>query len=400
MTAQAQKPTGVEHGPETARETPRELAALGALSLAVFAYVTTENIPVGLNPELASDLHVSSSSAGYLVTGYAAVVVIASVPLALATRRFSRRRLLMAALGVFVVGAAIGAAAQNYDELLATRMGIAVSHAVFWAVVAAAGAALVPPARRGRALAVVFAGASLSSVIGIPAMTWIGQQTSWRVSTLVASALGLVSLCAVYALLPETPPSSEREVVAPHPSRRRYALVLTALGLAIIGAFTLLTYVTVFMTKLGGFSSGAISPILLASGLVGFGGTFMASRLLVRRPSGTMTVGVAGLTVALIALAAFAHHGVADVVLFCLFGFSLTILAVGVQSRILDVAPGNVNVGSAGNSAMFNVGIGGGALLGGLLLDGPGVRALAIVGAAVSVLAFAILLAERWLVDL
>jgi DHA1 family inner membrane transport protein len=377
----------------------RVLGALIALSLAVFAYVSTENIPVGLLPQLSDSLGVSHSVAGYLVTGYAAVVVVASLPLALATRRFSRRRLLIASLSVFVVGAAAGAAAHSYTVLMATRMAIALSHAMFWAVVAAAGAALVPPERRSRALGIVFAGASLSSVIGVPVLTWIGQQTSWRVATLVASGLGLVSLVAVYAFLPATPSSAEREAAAPHPSMRRYLVVLSALGLAVIGAFTLLTYVTVFLTSLGGFTNRAISPILLLSGLAGAIGVYMASRLLVRRPRGTMAMGVAGITASLAAMAVFAHVGAIDVALFCVFGFSLSLLAIGVQSRILDVAPGNINVASAGNSAMFNVGIGGGALLGGLLLDGAGVRSLAVVGGAVAACSLVLLLAESSLLE-
>lgn len=381
------------------RESVRVLGALVALSLAVFAYVTTENIPVGLLPQLSASLGVSHSATGYLVTGYAAVVVVASLPLALATRRFSRRRLLLASLSVFVVGAALGAAAHSYTFLLATRMAIALSHAMFWAVVAAAGAALVPPERRSRALGIVFAGASLSSVIGVPLLTWIGQQTSWRVATLFASGLGLASLLAVYAFLPATSSVAEREAGAPHPSLRRYLLVLTALGLAITGAFTLLTYVTVFFTELGGFANSAISPILLLSGAAGALGVWWASRLLVRRPRGTMTAGVAGLAASMLALALVAHHGIADVVLFCVFGFSLSLLAVGVQSRILDVAPGNINVASAGNSAMFNVGIGGGALVGGLLLDGTSVRSLAIVGAVVAAASLGLLLAEPWLLE-
>src|SRR5579884_3799394 len=126
----------------------RLTAALASLGLATFAYVTTENLPVGLLPQLAAGLHRSRAATGYLVTGYAAVVVVTSVPLALATRRFSRRRLLLGSLSLFVVCTALGAAAQTYGQLLATRMAIALSHAVFWAIVAAAGAALVPRARR------------------------------------------------------------------------------------------------------------------------------------------------------------------------------------------------------------------------------------------------------------
>ena len=381
------------------REGVRALGALAALSLAVFAYVTTENLPVGLLPQLARGLHHSRSVTGYLVTGYAAVVVIASVPLALATRRYSRRRLLIAALSVFVVGSALGAAAPNYGVLLATRMAIALSHAVFWAVVAAAGAALVSPERRGRALGLVFSGASLASVIGVPVITWVGQQTSWRVSTLLASALGVVSLIAVWALLPEGSSQDERDAGAPHPSAPRFAVIECTLGFAIIGAFALLTYVTVFVTTLGGIPNRAISAVLLGSGAAGVAGVYTASRFVTGRPRATMFGGVTGLAFTLLALAALAHSGVADVALVCLFGYSLSILAIGVQSRVLDVAPGNLNVASAINSATFNVGIGGGALLGGLLLQGPGVRSIALIGGIVATVGVLLLAAETRLVE-
>jgi MFS transporter, DHA1 family, inner membrane transport protein len=383
----------IERGPEAARETPRILGALLALSLGTFAYVTTENLPVGLLPELAQDLHHSRSVTGYLITGYAAVVVVASVPLAIATRRFSRRRLLIAALSVFVSGTALGAATRSYGALLATRMAIALSHAVFWAVVAAAAAALVPRARRGRAFGIVFSGVSLASVIGVPATTWLGQQTSWRVSTLATSALGLVALVAVIALLPETSAEVE-QAAAPHPSGKRYALVQAALGFAVIGAFSFLTYITVFMTELGGLPSGAISPILLISSAVG---VLVASYLVTRRPRGVMAGGVAGIAATLFLFAVFSHVGIADILVFCAFGFSLSGLAIGVQSRVLDIAPGGLNVASAGNSATFNIGIGGGALVGGLLLQGPGVRAIPIAGSVVAACGLALLVAERWL---
>jgi predicted MFS family arabinose efflux permease len=366
------------------------------LSLGTFAYVTTENLPVGLLPELAQDLHHSRSVTGYLITGYAAIVVIFSVPLAIATRRFSRRRLLIAALAVYVSGTALGAAARSYGALLATRMAIALSHAVFWAVVAAAAAALVPRERRGRAFGIVFSGVSLASVVGVPAITWLGQQTSWRVSTLATSGLGLVALVAVIALLPETPAELE-QIGAPHPNGKRYALVQTALGFAVIGAFSFLTYITVFMTKLGGLPSGAISPILLVSGLTSAVGVLVASHLVTRRPRGVMAGGVAGIAATLCLFAVFSHAGVVDILVFCAFGFALSGLAIGVQSRVLDIAPGSLNVASAGNSATFNIGIGGGALLGGLLLQGPGVRSIPITGSVVAACGLALLIAERWL---
>jgi predicted MFS family arabinose efflux permease len=321
-------------------------------------------------------------------------VVVGSVPLALVTRRFTRRRLLLGALVVFVLGSAAGAAAQTYGQLLGTRLAIAAGHCVFWAVVAAAGAALVPRDRRGHALAMVFSGSSLASVAGIPAITWLGQQTSWRVSTLAASGLGVVSLTAIFLLLPRSDVEEEQQA-APHPSVRRFALVEVALALTMTGAFAMLTYVTVFLLNLGGFGTGAISPILLVSGAAGAMGVLVSARHVAHRARPTMTFGVAGLTVSLAALALLAHHGMLDIVLLAAYGFSLSTVAVAVQARCLDHAPGSINVASATNSAVFNVGIGGGALLGGLLLQHVGARAIPVAGCIATGLALLVLIGEE-----
>jgi DHA1 family inner membrane transport protein len=375
-------------------ESLRTTGALLALSLATFTLVTTESLPVGLLGPIAADLHRSRSAIGFLVTGYAFTVVAVSLPLAHATKSVPRRHLLVGALTVFVLGSALGAAATGYDFLLATRMAIAVAHAVFWACVAATASALVPPDRRGRALGMVFAGSSLAFVLGLPAITWIGQHTSWRVATLVSAGVGLVALAAIGVLLPTTPPEEGHAALGAHASRRRFAVVLLTLALAITGAFAVTTYVTAFLTSAAGFSARAISPILLVQGLAGVAGVAVAGRFVVRRPRTTMSAAVAGLAAAALALAAAAHVQAAVIVLLGLFGFSLSGLAISVQSRVLDTAPGNPEIASAGNSAIFNVGIGGGALLGGLLLPGLGVRSIDVAGGLLAVAAFAVTLAE------
>jgi predicted MFS family arabinose efflux permease len=149
------------------------------------------------------------------------------------------------------------------------------------------------------------------------------------------------------------------------------------------------------MTKLGGLPNGAISPILLVSGLTSAVGVLVASHLVTRRPRGVMASGVAGIAASLCLFAVFSHVGAVDIAVFCGFGFALSGLAIGVQSRVLDIAPGSLNVASAGNSATFNVG--GGALLGGLLLQGPGVRSIPVTGSIVAACGLALLIAERWL---
>lgn len=333
------------------------------------------------------------------MTAYAFTVVVMSVPLTFATRRLPRRRLLVGVLTLFVVATSLGAAAPSYGFLLASRMAIALAHAIYWSVVARTAAALVEPGLRGRALGIVYAGASLSSVAGLPAATWLGQHTSWRVATLAAAALGLAALAVVATLMPGDAGVEIASDVGRHAHPRRYATLLVTLALAVTGTFATLTYVSPFLTSVAGFPQRDVGPILFVQGAAGVAGVWLASRQVARRPRAVFAGGVTLLSCAMIALAAAGHVQAAVVPLLALFGFGLSALVVGGQNRLLDVAPGNPDVASAGYSATFNVGIGGGALVGGLLLSAAGVRSTPLVGGVLAAVALAALLAEPALVS-
>src|SRR6185436_4790708 len=116
---------------------------IGALSLSTFLYVTIENLPIGLLPQLARGLGVTDSAAGLLVTAYGLVVVVTTLPLTRFTHRFGRRRLITFLLFVSVAGTVVSALAPSYPVLLGARIAVALSQAVFWAVITPAAAALV-----------------------------------------------------------------------------------------------------------------------------------------------------------------------------------------------------------------------------------------------------------------
>ena len=164
---------------------PSAIIALSVLSLSTFAYVTTETLPIGLLPLIAHDLGSTASAVGLLITAYGLVVVLASIPLTRLTQRIKRRHLLCGLLAVFVVATAASALAQDYQTLLVSRIVTALSQALFWAVVTPATAALFRPEVRPRALSILYAGNSVAALAGVPAGTWLGQQTSWRAAFLV-----------------------------------------------------------------------------------------------------------------------------------------------------------------------------------------------------------------------
>ncbi len=368
--------------------------ALVALALATFVFVTGEVLPVGLLTVMGADLHRSPSAMGLAITGYAVVVVLASVPLTRVTRRVPRRTLLGAALGAFVVGTALTALAPGYSFLLVARLLVALAQAVFWSVVAPAATALFPPAVRGRVVTRLATGTALAPVLGIPAGTWLGQQAGWRVAFLVAAGLGLVIGTAVAVLLPGGRPPEGDAARGPTPDGRRYAVLLVATTVAVTGFLTAYTYITPYLLQVSAFRPGALGPLLFVSGTAGIVGTVAVGGSLDKRPRAALAVPLLVLTAALGGLFALGDRQPAAVVAMAVADLAFNAFAAATQNRTLQVAPGSTDLASAGTGSAFNVGIAGGSLLGGALLDGPGVRSVALAGACLTAAALVVLAAE------
>jgi predicted MFS family arabinose efflux permease len=372
----------------------RHVGALIALSMAAFAYVTTETLPIGMLGLLSRGTHSSLSAVGLLVTYYGLVVVVVTIPLTLLTRRVPRRYLLSGLLAVFALAALGSALASSYGLLLGSRIATALSQALFWSTVISSAAGLFPQKVRGRAVSLVFAGVSLASLLGVPAGTWLGQHFGWRSPFGALSCLALLTMFAVAWLLPTTKPGEGEAARGTAPDARRYWLTIAVVSLAATGSFTSFTYITPFLTRVSGFSAGALSLILLVRGITGLAGVFIGGRMGDWNPWIAIGTPVTVQTLALCALYLIGAQPVAAVILVSLAGLSFAAMCTAITPRVLQVAPGTMDMATAGTSIAVNTGITAGALIGGLLLSGFGVRSTALVGGLLSTAALATVFGE------
>ena len=371
------------------------VAAVVALALSAFAFVTTEDLPVGLLQVISASLKASVSSVGLLVSVYAGTVVVISAPLAHLTKHVPRRLLLCVLQGAFVLTTLASAAADNYWLLLGSRVMTATAQGLFWAVVVVTAVGLFPPPARTKAVAGVTAGSSLAVVLGVPTGTWLGQQEGWRWPFLVLSGFGLVSLLAVATLLPTAKPSESHASVGSQPDRRHYRLLMVTTVLVVSGAFTAYTYISPFLTRVAAFPAHDIAPILVLSGVTGTVGVITVSLLFDRRRRLATLGPVAVLATALLALYLAGTTAAAAAALEALAGFGTGAFVISNQNRVMIVAPGRTEVASAWASASFNLGIGGGSLTGSLVVATLGARSTALFGAMLASLALGFLLSEQ-----
>lgn len=372
----------------------RATAALVFLGVSTFSFVTIEVLPIGLLTVMADDLGRSRSRIGLLVTAYAVVVVLASIPLARLTTHLPRRIVLGGTLAVLTVATALSAAAPTYEVLFAGRLVIAISQALFWSIAPPIATSLFPPELRGRVVARLAIGTALAPILGIPFGTWLGEQAGWRVPFVMMAVLGAAACIGIVTLLPRTEVEDSPSRRGSAPDLRGYVVLLVAASIGVTGFLTFNTYVTPFLLDITGFSSDALGPMLLASGAGGFAGTLIVGRVLDRYPWGAVVIPFGLITVGLLGLFALGELKVATVVLIALIGLSFSGLAVAVQSRTLQIAPGSTDIASAGASSAFNVGIAAGAFVGGVLIDHTTVRSVALAGGLLTAVAALVMLCE------
>ncbi|MBE1236792.1 sugar transporter [Phaeovibrio sulfidiphilus] len=354
-----------------------------SLSCATFIFVTTEFLPVGLLTNIARDFHKTESEVGLLLTGYAWLVALASLPLTLLAARIERRKLLLSLLVLFIGAHGLAAVASEYWMLVASRVGIALAHSVFWAITTPLAARLAPEGKKAYGLAVIVVGTSLASILGIPIGTVLGKTFHWQTAFLVvglAAACVLVILAVLLPRLPATNAGSLRSL--PHLLMRPQLMLCYLLtALAITGDFQTFTYIEPFSQEIGGYGDKTVVLILFAFGLAGIFGGYANARLTPLWPRTMMIVPLALVGVCLALIKPFATSLSGILALSVIWGVCVTIVMLALQLRIMALASDATDVAMAMFSAIFNVGIGSGALLGGVVINTLGLANVGYCGA-------------------
>jgi MFS transporter, DHA1 family, inner membrane transport protein len=329
-----------------------------ALALAAFAIGTTEFVIVGLLPDVARDTGVSLSQAGLLVTGYALGVAFGAPPLAALTARSSPLRALSALMLLYIAGNVLCALAPSYGWIMTGRIVASLTHGAFFGLGATVAAALVEPNRRSAAIALMFSGLTLANVLGVPAGAWIGQLAGWRATFWAVSAVGVVALAGILALVPRSLPRPGHSTDAGWRILRRPrllgALALTALGFG--GIFTTLTYLSPLLQSEAHFSATQVNGLLLLFGLGLTVGNVLGGWAADRWPGRSMLVILGALAVIEVVLHVFIQAPAIVVIAIFLWGLAAFATAPGLQSRVLDEAGDATTLASTLNIAAFNLG--------------------------------------------
>ena len=347
--------------------------ALLALTLSAFAIGTTEFVIVGLVPTIAGDLGVSLPSAGLLVSLYALGVAIGAPVLTALTGKLPRKPLLVGLMALFTVGNLLAWQAPGYESLVIARVVTGLAHGVFFSIGSTIATSLVPKEKAASAIAILFSGLTVALVTGVPLGTFIGQQFGWRETFLAVSILGVLAFIGCLVFVPRglkhaAPASLLRQLSVLKAPRLLLVYAMTAVGYG--GSLIAFTFIAPILRDITGFSANAVSLVLVVYGVSVAVGNLWGGKLADKRgPVTALKLIFLLLAVVLALFSVTAHNSWLAVFTVLLWGAVAFGNVPGLQLYVVRQAerhtPHAVDVASGLNIAAFNLGIAGGAWLGG-----------------------------------
>ena len=344
----------------------KQWVSVCALAVGAFIFNTTEYIPIALLSDIGQSFGKPATEVGMMITVYAWIVALLSLPLMLMTKNIERRKLLLMLFALFALFHALSFFSWNFNILLVSRIGIALTHAVFWSITASLAVRLAPAGKTNQALGLLSTGTVLAMVLGIPLGRVVGQYFGWQLSFLLIGVCAAGVMLVLAKNLPALPSQNTGSLSSlPSLFKRRNLMLLYAMTVLIITAhFTAYSYIEPFVLQVGGFKAEQVTIVLSLYGLAGFAASYLFGKWFAKSQRLFMLGAVAVILLSALLLLPFASFPYAVYALVFIWGVAIVIVSLGMVSKVLAFASDATDVANSIYSGLYNVGIGGGALLG------------------------------------
>ncbi|HCR1882809.1 TPA: sugar transporter [Enterobacter hormaechei subsp. steigerwaltii] len=386
----------------TTHTVSRRVAWLRVVTLAIAAFIfnTTEFVPVGLLSDIAASFHMETAQVGIMLTIYAWVVALMSLPFMLLTSQMERRKLLIGLFVVFIASHVLSFMAWNFTVLVISRVGIAFAHAVFWSITASLAIRLAPAGKRAQALSLIATGTALAMVLGLPIGRIVGQYFGWRTTFFAIGMGALITLVCLIKLLPKLPSEHSGSLKSLPLLMRRPALMSIYLLTVIVvtAHYTAYSYIEPFVQVVAGFSANFATVLLLILGGAGIIGSILFGKLGNKHASALVSSAIGLLLACLLLLMPAAGSESHLAILSLFWGVAIMIIGLGMQVKVLALAPDATDVAMSLFSGIFNLGIGAGALVGNQISLHVSMSAIGYLGAipALIALILSVLIFRKW----
>lgn len=360
------------------------------LTFAVFVFNTSEFMPIGLLTDIATDLNISEARAGLLISVYAWVVAIMSLPLMIMVSKMELKQLLLSIIALFVVSHVASAFAEGYYTLMLSRIGVACSHAIFWSIAPPLAVRTVPDGKRALGLSTIATGSSVAMVVGLPLGRVVGLYVGWRMTFLsiaIISALIFIFIAVVFPKLQSRGKFAFKQLPALLHNRVLVGVFIMSVLFA-TAHYTGYSYIEPFLGKVASMSPDLVTLVLIVFGASGMLGSIAFSKYYMANRRRFMLVMTLGPALCLLLLQVAAASLLTVVVACIMWGAMATAFNIAFQDNTIRFAPENAtSIGMSIFSGIFNLGIGSGAYVGGLVVSHLSIDYIGYAGGIIGLIA-------------
>jgi len=353
--------------------------ALLALALGGFGIGATEFVASGLLPNIAADLlpQLDASShqkaiaqAGITISAYAAGVVVGAPTIAVFAARLPRKGVLIAFVAVFALGSVASALAPTFETLVAARFFAGLPHGAYFGIASLVAASLMGPGKRGRGISFVLGGLTVANLVGVPAITLLGQVAGWRAAYFTVSAVFVLAVIAIVAAVPRQPGNPDATVARELGGFKHLSvwLVLLTGALGFGGFFAVQSYVAPLATEVAGLPTAFVPIALVVLGLGMTVGNIIGGPLADKGAVRALFIGFGVFALSFVVLGLGGHTPAGMFVGVFMVAASTMMLGPAIQTRLMDVAGESQTLAAAANHAALNLGNSLGAFLGGAVI--------------------------------
>lgn len=368
----------------------RQWLPVVGVTLCAFVFNTSEFMPIGLLTDIARDFNISEAHAGMLISVYAWVVALMSLPLMLMVCRMEMRRLLLCVVTLFIASHVASALSHTYLQLMFSRIGVACAHSIFWSIASPMAVRTVSESKRAVALSIVATGSSVAMVVGLPLGRVIGMMMGWRMTFLTIAIVATLIFGFLYVVLPKLPTRNSFSV-SKMPTLLKDPVLMCIYAVTVFFAtahYTGYSYIEPFLGQIGHFSPGTVTLILIFFGAAGTLGSIIFSRYYNRQPQAfiTQSIAVVGTSLLLLCLSSLSLVTVTAV---CIaWSAAATAFNVAFQDSIIKRASEEATaIAMSIFSGIFNLGIGMGAFIGGIVCTHSSIAHIGYVGGFIAIVA-------------
>lgn len=368
----------------------KEWLPLIGMTISAFLVNTSEFMPIGLLTDISNDFNMTAAQAGVMITAYSWTVTILSLPLMLLACKIEPKKLLLGTLTVFSTCQVLSVISIGFPFLVVSRIGVACAHSIFWAIASPLAVRVVSKEHQSKALSAIITGTAIAMVLGMPLGRMIGLQIGWRMTFLcvaVISFLVLVYLAFVFPKIENTESFSINQLPELFKnSRLMITYIITFLFAT--GYYTTYSYIEPFLQRVAGFPSTLVTITLMLFGVAGLSGSYLFSRYYDDHRFAFVQAVLFGFAGAL-GLLYPASINMYMIILVCaIWGIAAMAFQTSFQAEIIGcVSTAASSVAMAIFSAIFNLGIGSGTWLSGVVYTNTSLNFIGFVGAMIVLVA-------------